>query len=192
MNNEENIYEGTILEDDFKQKNTKIWASVTSLVLGLVSLVLCCCCPYLYLLAVASIVFGIISLVQRMSGKGMAIAGIIVSAVVLIIVLLLNIIFGPIIRDLSKLGEDPQHYVEMYEETGEIPDEFRKYCEPKYDKYWDAMDIDGFEDFYGMLMDELGDSPLASKSSKRKSSSDARSSGSSESGSSSGEFPVDL
>lgn len=192
MNNEGNIYEGTILEDNFRPNNTKIWASVTSLVLGIISLVLCCCCPYLFLLAVASIVFGIIALVQGMSGKGMAIAGIVISSVVLIIALLLNLIFGAIIKDLTKLSKEPQYYVEMYEETGEVPEEFQKYCDPKYDKYWDAMNIDGFETFYGMLMDELEKNYPASKSSKRSSSSDRKDSGSSESRSSSGELPIDL
>lgn len=191
MNNEENIYEGTILEDDFRQRSPRIWASVTSLVLGLVSLVLCCCCPYLYLLAIASIVFGIISLVQKMRGKGMAIAGIIVSAVVLIIALILNIIFGSIAKDFMKLSEDPGHYVEMYEETGEVPKEFKKYCDPKYDKYWDAMEMDGFEEFYEMLMDELDDSFSSGKSS-RKSASDIKGSESSKSQGISEELPVDL
>ncbi|MCM1529356.1 MAG: DUF4190 domain-containing protein [Alistipes sp.] len=192
MNSEGNIYEGTILEENFRPNNTKIWASVTSLVLGIISLVLCCCCPYLFLLSVASIVFGIIALVQGMSGKGMAIAGIAISSVVLIIALLLNLIFGAIIKDLTKLSNEPQYYVEMYEETGEVPEEFQKYCDPKYDKYWDAMNIDGFDTFYGMLMDELEKNFPSSKSSSRNSSSDRKDSGSSESRSGSGELPVDL
>ncbi len=191
MNNEENIYEGTILEDDLRQDSPRIWASVTSLVLALVSLVFCCCCPS-YMLAVASIIFGIVSLVQRMRGKGMAIAGIIISAIMLIIVLVVNLKFGAIAKDLVKLSKAPGHYVEMYEETGEIPEEFRKYCDPKYDKYWDAMDIDGFEQFYDMLMDELEDSFPASGKSRRKNSSDRNDSESSESQSSSGELPIDL
>ncbi len=108
------------------------------------------------------------------------------------IALLLNILFGAVAKDAAKLGKNPQYYVELYDETGEVPEEFRKYCDPKYDKLWKAMNIDGFEEFYGMLIDELDRNSSQTKSGRRSGSSDEREFESSESRSSSGELPVDL
>ncbi len=63
--------------------------SIASLVCGIVSLV---CCFLTGPLSIAAIVLGIIALVKKSAGKGMAIGGIITSAVAIIFYLILAII----------------------------------------------------------------------------------------------------
>lgn len=59
--------------------------AIVGMVLGILSL-LCCCVTYLSIvLAVVSLVLSIVSIVQKKPGKGMAIAGIVCSAVALVI-----------------------------------------------------------------------------------------------------------
>ena len=65
---------------------------VASLVLGIVSLVLFCTCVNV-LLAVIAIVFGIVQLAKPQAKKGMAIAGIITSAVSLVLFVIFVISF---------------------------------------------------------------------------------------------------
>jgi len=68
--------------------------SIASLVLGILSLV-CCCIGYLAILfAVASIVFGIISIKNNNENKGLAIAGIICSGIALVIYFIILIFVG--------------------------------------------------------------------------------------------------
>jgi len=60
-----------------EQPKDKPVLAIVSLVTGILSLICCCCCTYLGIaLSIAAVVCGIIVLVQHMEGKGMAIAGI--------------------------------------------------------------------------------------------------------------------
>lgn len=61
--------------------------AITSLVLGIVALLVVCCVSVWWvsvLCAIAGIVFGVLSLGRHMGGKGMAIAGIVCSIVALV------------------------------------------------------------------------------------------------------------
>lgn len=71
-------------EEHKKNSNT----SVTSLVLGILSLVFVCI-PYISIvLAVTGLIFGMISVAQHRDGKNMAIAGIITSGIGVVLSLL--------------------------------------------------------------------------------------------------------
>ncbi|MDE7097994.1 MAG: DUF4190 domain-containing protein, partial [Ruminococcus sp.] len=59
-----------------------IWASVTSFVLGIMNICLCCCTTYIF--APLSLIFGIIALSKKWAGKGLAIAGVILSSISII------------------------------------------------------------------------------------------------------------
>lgn len=63
--------------------------AIASMVCGIVS-ILCCCTGYFgLLLSIVAVVLGIVALVKKYDGKGMAIAGIICGSIGLIIVLIL-------------------------------------------------------------------------------------------------------
>jgi hypothetical protein len=64
--------------------------AVASLVCGIVSIVCCCVAP---LTSIGGLVTGIITLVQKKKGKGMAVAGVVLSAAAFVIYLILAIIY---------------------------------------------------------------------------------------------------
>ena len=91
------------------QKNNKgIAFAIISLVLGILGL-LCCCLlgGWALILAIPGVVLGIISLVKKFAGKGMAIAGVICSglAIVLSIVMIILSAIG-----LNALSEYSDYY----------------------------------------------------------------------------------
>lgn len=130
--------------------NKPKWAAITSFVLSIINIVSCCCMTYI--LAPISIVFGIISLVKKWSAKGLAIAGTIISSVVLVLTLAMNIVVNTVFKepyeDMTKFISNADSYAEEYHRTKEIPEEFQKYCAPEYDDFWHSMGYDDFNDFY--------------------------------------------
>lgn len=85
---EENLTQST----DTPVVEEKKGFSVASLVLGIISILLSCTGIFAIILAILSIIFGIFGI--KKGGKGMAIAGIILSSLALIIAILFTIIFG--------------------------------------------------------------------------------------------------
>lgn len=79
--------------DDQHQKNDG--KAIASLVLGIVGLVLFCCCAGIYC-SIPGLVLGIVSKKNRPQNNGMAIAGIVLSAIGVLVGLfmVLNCIFG--------------------------------------------------------------------------------------------------
>lgn len=70
--------------DDNEPQKGKAFA-ITSMVCGIVALLISCCIPYVpFLLSVVSVVFAAVSLKQHRAGKGMAIAGLVCGCVALI------------------------------------------------------------------------------------------------------------
>ncbi|MDO5417522.1 MAG: DUF4190 domain-containing protein [Lachnospiraceae bacterium] len=66
--------------------------AVTSMVCGILSLVLACCIPYVpFILALIGVIMGAVSLHGHRKGKGMAIAGLVTSIISLIPAVLLVI-----------------------------------------------------------------------------------------------------
>lgn len=79
-------------EDTAKAGGGNIGVSIASLVCGILAL-LCCCLTYLsIILSIAAIALGIISIVKKYDGVGMAIAGIVVGGVAIIICILMVVI----------------------------------------------------------------------------------------------------
>lgn len=148
---------------DFQNVKKPMWAAVTSFVLSLVNIVFCCCLTFV--LAPLSIVFGIISLAKKWAGKGLAAAGIIISslslAVTVVSAILMNTVFSELkepYMDLIKFSMNPDKYIEEYQETGEVPEDFQKYRDPKYDKFWKDSQYENFDEFYEDFMEGFIDS----------------------------------
>ena len=66
------------------------WA-IAALVCGIVSL---CCCNPMYMVSLAAVITGIVGLMGNKGSKGMAITGIVLGGVSLIIVVILEFVFG--------------------------------------------------------------------------------------------------
>lgn len=150
--------------DDSRQGGGSGFA-VASLALGLVSLVgICCCAGLIDIITIPlALIFGIISLVKKRSGTGLAITGIITSAVSLILIGTILYIIWPllphaeeILNDYSRLTEEQDTVFATYEETGEIPDYLKKYTEAPFDEFFERYDAT-FYDVMDALLDQYKD-----------------------------------
>lgn len=80
------------MPDGYAQQESKGLA-IASMVLGIVSLVVGCCLSFLGIpTAIAGLVTGIISLVKKKGGKGFAIAGVIMSAIAIVFIVIILIV----------------------------------------------------------------------------------------------------
>ncbi len=74
------------------ESNGYIGVSIASLVCGILALLCCCATTISMVLAIAAIVLGIITLVKKYDGKGMAIAGIAIACVAVVLMILFVIL----------------------------------------------------------------------------------------------------
>ncbi|MDE5946911.1 MAG: DUF4190 domain-containing protein [Oscillospiraceae bacterium] len=155
MYEDNNFYEAPPVNPD--ERGSKIQGSsafaIVSLVLSIISLILCCLMGLNFILAIPALIFGIVSLVKRRRGKGMAIAGIIISAISILLTSMLIAIYGPIFNNTMKVAMDFDNVYTTFNETGEIPEYLEKYTDEKYDYLWKNA---GYDDFYGFF-DEMLD-----------------------------------
>ncbi|MBE6862280.1 MAG: DUF4190 domain-containing protein [Ruminococcus sp.] len=140
--------------DEHNPESGRIGFAVTSLVLGIVALVLCCC-GLGYICAPLSIIFGIISLAKRRGGTGMAITGIILSAITIIVLAIFTVLYGPVMKDCMQFSMEADAVIEEYEETGELPDYLEKYRGEDYDEFWEASGYKDFDEFFEEFIDGL-------------------------------------
>lgn len=150
-------------DQNFQTAKQPTWAAVTSFVLSIVNVVFCCCATFVF--APLSIIFGIVSLAKKWAGKRLAISGIIISSVSLVFmvisVILTNTVFSEFkepYMDMMKFAMNPNKYIEEYQETGEVPEDFQKYCDPKYDEWWENSGYEDFNDFFDDFMKGFMDS----------------------------------
>ena len=100
---------------------------------------------------------------EKGKGVGFAVAAFIIALVNLvfcggvfsIIAVLSSVVFGfyvmfyvKIMPDIVYFSNHYQEIVDEYNATGEIPEKFEKYEDPKFDKYWSAMGYDDFDAFF--------------------------------------------
>ena len=138
-----------------EKKPKQLTLAIMSFVFSLLPVILCCCTIYpaitvfLLLLSISALIFGLISLASHKDGKGFAITGVIISGF-MILSLTFSLIFltGPL-NDMLIFSEHSQEYIDDYEETKEVPEEFEKYNDPKYDWVWKSMGMSSFSEFYG-------------------------------------------
>lgn len=136
------------------EENKPIWAALASFIISICNVIFCCCCSYISI--IASLAFGIVSLANKWRGKGFAIAGVVISSVTLVVLLISQIFLGELSTGLTNMMVQTPEYYEEYSETGEIPDELVKYNDDKYDWYWSIMGYDGFDEFFDYYMKLYG------------------------------------
>lgn len=110
--------------------------AITSLVLGILSVVGGCCCLHL-ILAPLSLIFGIISLASKRGGKGMAITGIVLSVLMIVFTGFVAVSFKDVLKYSDTISNDMAYIInnqdevfKEYEEDGTLPDCLDKYTEP--------------------------------------------------------------
>ena len=121
--------------------------AVASFVISLVNLILCCTCLSVITLPLC-LIFSLVTLIGKRRGKGFAIAGLIISVISGIFFVYYGYIVYKIAPDFVYFAENSTQIIEEYEKDGTIPERFEKYREPKYDKYWDRMGYDSFDEFF--------------------------------------------
>ena len=123
----------------YQQKKPGNGLAITSLVLGIVSIVFFCTC-FNFVTAILAVIFGIIHLIQRSEGKGMAITGIITAAVsvILTVIMIIGIIASGIMEESYRTTtEDGSTY---YEEENPF-EYFEDYYNQYYDEYSNEYEI---------------------------------------------------
>lgn len=146
---ENNVYYMDELEQQQQKQSgskAKIGFAVTSLVLGVVSLLLCCC-GLSVIAAPLSIIFGVIAIVKKHNAIGMAIAGISISVVMLIATALFIFAYGQYISDYFRFAYNSYDIIEEYQQSGELPDYLEKYNDEEYEYFWNSGGYDDFDDF---------------------------------------------
>lgn len=121
------------------QNNSTGWG-VAALVMGISSILLSCCCACFNLpFAILGLIFGIIAVVKK-SGKGMGIAGIITSAVSLIIAILFIVFFAFVgSTDYTSYMNDLENNLYTDFETAE-PDDYNDKMENYFNEFFNQLE----------------------------------------------------
>ena len=128
--------------------------AITALVLSIVNIV-CCFFTLTPIFATLALIFAIISLATHRGGKGIAIAAIILAGIAYAIFIGIAVAYKEPIQDYAKFIGNAEHYVQLYDETHEVPEEFQKYNDAKYAKMWADSGFKNFNEFYAQLIAEL-------------------------------------
>ena len=118
-------------------KDPGIGLAITSMVIGILSLTLCCVCGSLF--GIIGLIFGIIALKKKQRGTGMAIAGIATSVLGFLVglVIILYIVFvasltGSILENYDEIMSNPDFYQYMESEDFDMED-FELYYFDEFD-----------------------------------------------------------
>ncbi len=94
------------------------------------------------------LIFAIICFKKHGRGKGLAIAGIVISVISTLIFAFYVVLIARIVPDVKYFVENDKEIVSEFKENGTIPDRYEKYLEPKFGKYWKIMGYDSFNEFF--------------------------------------------
>ncbi len=93
--------------------------SVIALICGILAILTCGCC---FPCGIIAVILAIIVLVKNKGGKVMAIIGMVLSIISGLIISLFVITFMPMKDAIMELANDPEYYIEQYEENGTYPE----------------------------------------------------------------------
>lgn len=148
---DQKVYDGGNQEENSNKNKTGF--AITALVLGIVSVV-GCCCGLGFIAAPISIIFAIIALVKRHGGTAMSIVGIVLSSVSLLITILFVAVYGQFFNAYFRFVSDAPAVIEEFKETGELPDYLDEYNDPEYEDFWNQAGYDDFTDFFSTFVDQ--------------------------------------
>jgi len=155
-------YNNNFQQYNMPQKPPKksIALALTGFILSLTTMLLGCCAVipavgmFLFAVSFAALLLCILSLCLKKGGTAFAVVGAVISLMMCVVYLLSFTVFKGINEDVLTFSQDPQKYINDYHETGEIPEEFSEYSDPKYDWVWKSMDLESFEDFYKEFIEQ--------------------------------------
>lgn len=154
MSFEPNSYDNYSNTVDEQTQGNKSMA-ITSMVLGIISLVVCICFVLSIPLGIVSIILAIIVLVKKRNGKSFAIAGIVTSAISIVTSIVTIVLMMPYIQFGMEISKDPNALsvmIEEYQEDGTIPQSVLDLCDGNEEMAKAFMDgftqsyIDTYED----------------------------------------------
>lgn len=105
--------------------------AVTSMVLGIIALVICLCFILSIPLGIVSIILAIIVLVKKKNGKPFAITGLVTSIISILVSIVTLTTMMPYVEFGMELSKDPQAIVTMiddYQQDGTIPQNVLDMC----------------------------------------------------------------
>ena len=101
-----NIQQPVYMESQSTQ--TGMGLAIAGMVLGILSIVCCCFSPFNVIFAIIGLILSIVSLIQKKPGKGMAIAGIICSAVAIVFLVVCIAVIGGVSTSNGDFMEEFQ------------------------------------------------------------------------------------
>ena len=131
--------------------------AITAFIISLINLI-CCFTSASIILVPIVLILAIISIATHRGAKGLAIAAIIIGLIAAIIYGTIAVVFREPLQDISMFTSNAQFYIDDYEATHEVPEEFQKYNDPKYDDIWANSGVEGvddFDSFYAYLIDTV-------------------------------------
>lgn len=141
--------------------------AITAFIISLINLICCFTSTSIFLVPIV-LILAIISIATHRGAKGLAIAAIIIGLIAAVIYAGINIAFKEPIQDFKKFTTNAQYYIDDYEATGEVHEDFVKYRDPKYDEIWANSGVEGvddFDSFYAYLIDTMKQSQAQQSSS---------------------------
>lgn len=109
--------------------NQKIWLAVTSMVLGIFSLLFVCCFWYVTVLtSIISITLACISITTKKAGTGMAVAGLTTSVISLVTTAIIILTGLSIFSLFSSFGDDSDSYDKSYSSSADNYDDSDEKC----------------------------------------------------------------
>jgi len=135
------------------QENTGTGVAIVALVISLVNFFIFA--SFLSFMAVPAVfIFAIIALKRKNGGKAMAIISMIIAIISAAIFAFYVVLIVKLVPDIKYFADHDKEIVAEYERTGEAPEHFDKYKASKYDKLWESMGYDDFDDFFGYIVEE--------------------------------------
>jgi len=136
-------------EDEEIPSKLKSGLAVSAFVISILSI--CCCFGFL---SPVSLVLAVVALAKKQGGKVFSVIAVIISSLSLIYTAVVCTFAWKILPDVNYFADNSEAIIQEYEQTGKAPDYFSKYRDPKYDKYWEAMKVKDFDEFFGVMIDQ--------------------------------------
>ena len=121
--------------------------AAAALILGIISLVGIFCCVNV-LTAPVALAIGILAVVKKLPGMSYSIAGIVLAAISLIVVIVAAVYFAPLYpyaetipADYQRIEAEQDFVFPAYEQNGTIPQYLLKYNEPPFSEFMEQFDI---------------------------------------------------
>lgn len=101
----------------------------------------------------AVIILTIIVFRRDLGGKPMALIAVVVSVISAVLFAFYVAIAVKLAPDIKYFADNGREIVENYDKYGEIPERYEKFRESKYDRLWDEMGYDDFDEFFSDVVD---------------------------------------